>query len=313
MIAAVSRADRADRAAPALAPGPVPTLIGRGDGRVLDRYRAPDGSLREVVRVAAAGGSALVIDCAGRGAGDARLVAHLAADEPDDNAAVACACYLAERRSPTPCSLPRPVCEDDVRRPPLPEPPCPPRPEPAITRCDLVDEHGARHRLAVVAATSLLIPEVRWLREPALGACGPARIVSVRDVTGALQDYEPVRMLSTEAIRRHHDDERVSVTALRAELARVAASPIVLNRRLREHVAQMLVRDGVSMSEIALRCGRVKRDRRGNVSGETSWLARRLGLLPEGGERVPTPWIHSEVLALIARRGLGLCPREVEL
>jgi len=62
-----------------------------------------------------------------------------------------------------------------------------------------------------------------------------------------------------------------------------------------------------------VRCGRVKRDRRGNVSGETSWLARRLGLLPEGGERVPTPWIHSEVLALIARRGLGLCPREVEL
>ena len=56
----------------------------------------------------------------------------------------------------------------------------------------------------------------------------------------------------------------------------------------------------------------MKRDACGNESGETSWLARRLGLLPEGGKERPTPWIHSDVLALIARRGLGLSPREVE-
>jgi hypothetical protein len=67
------------------------------------------------------------------------------------------------------------------------------------------------------------------------------------------------------------------------------------------------------MSEIAVRCGRVKRDGKGNVSGETSWLARRIGLLPEGGQSRPTPWIHSDVLALIARDGLGASPREVEL
>ena len=67
------------------------------------------------------------------------------------------------------------------------------------------------------------------------------------------------------------------------------------------------------MSEIAIRCGRIKRDRRGNVSGETSWLARRIGLLPEGGGDEPTPWVHSDVLALIARDGLGVSPREVEL
>ncbi len=67
------------------------------------------------------------------------------------------------------------------------------------------------------------------------------------------------------------------------------------------------------MSEIAIRCGRVKRDSRGNESGETSWLARRLGLLPEGGHSTPTPWIHSDVLGLIARQGLGVSPREVEL
>jgi len=67
------------------------------------------------------------------------------------------------------------------------------------------------------------------------------------------------------------------------------------------------------MSEIAIRCGRLKRDRKGNESGETSWLARRLGLLPEGGQSTTTPWIHSDVLALITRRGLGISPREVEL
>jgi hypothetical protein len=45
------------------------------------------------------------------------------------------------------------------------------------------------------------------------------------------------------------------------------------------------------MSDIAIRCGRVKRDKRGNESGETSWLARRLGQLPEAGKPRATPWV----------------------
>ncbi len=61
-----------------------------------------------------------------------------------------------------------------------------------------------------------------------------------------------------------------------------------------------------------MRCGRLKHDAAGNCSGETSWLARRLGMMPEGGREQPTPWVHSDVLALIARDGLGLSPREVE-
>ena len=87
----------------------------------------------------------------------------------------------------------------------------------------------------------------------------------------------------------------------------------MLNRRLRLLVLAKVERRELSMSEIAIRCGRVKRDRRGNESGETSWLARRLGLLPEGGQSTPTPWIHTDVLALIARSGLDVSPREVEL
>jgi len=67
------------------------------------------------------------------------------------------------------------------------------------------------------------------------------------------------------------------------------------------------------MSQIAIRCRRIKRDARGNESGETSWLARRVGIMPEAGAQAPTPWIHSDVLALIARDGLGITPGEVEM
>ncbi|MCW3032819.1 MAG: hypothetical protein JWM60_1164, partial [Solirubrobacterales bacterium] len=105
----------------------------------------------------------------------------------------------------------------------------------------------------------------------------------------------------------------VSCTVLRAELTRVLDSAIVLNRGLREAVVEKVSAGGASMSEIAMRCGRLKRDSRGNATGETSWLARRVGLLPVGGHTEPTRWVHSQVLALIARQGLGIAPREVEL
>jgi hypothetical protein len=130
---------------------------------------------------------------------------------------------------------------------------------------------------------------------------------------GCLESYEPLRSVTLRelALRRH--DAAISTTALTAELVRVQNSPIVLNRGLREAALRSIEREQLSMSEIAIRCGRVKRDSRGNESGETSWLGRRLGLLPEAGQVTPTPWIHSDVLALICRRGLGVSPREVEL
>src|SRR5664280_1647947 len=39
--------------------------------------------------------------------------------------------------------------------------------------------------------------------------------------------------------------------------------------------------------------------------------ARRIGQLPEGGEEQPTPWIHSDVLALVVSQGLGASPHEI--
>jgi hypothetical protein len=87
----------------------------------------------------------------------------------------------------------------------------------------------------------------------------------------------------------------------------------VLNRGLREAVQRALASGELSMSEIAMRCGRMKRHSAGKVTGETSWLARRIGALPEGGAARPTPWVHSDVLALISRDGLAVSPNEVEL
>ena len=156
------------------------------------------------------------------------------------------------------------------------------------------------------------IPELRWCRSGDTPTHSEPEPVSVREAIAALDAYEPIRAQTRAAIRRGIGDETISVATLRAELARVEDSPIVLNRALREAVLAAIEREALSMSEIAIRCGRVKRDAAGNASGETSWLARRLGLLPEGGRDTPTRWIHTDVLALIARDGLGASPREVE-
>jgi hypothetical protein len=46
---------------------------------------------------------------------------------------------------------------------------------------------------------------------------------------------------------------------------------------------------------------------------DTSWLARRVGLLADPGDSRPTPWVHTDVLVLIARAGLGIAPRDAEI
>jgi hypothetical protein len=171
------------------------------------------------------------------------------------------------------------------------------------------DRHGNRYRLEPLA-TGMSIPELRWRRHP---PTGEPTAVSVREAIGGFESYEPVRAITLAALASHREDPAISTVVLRSELERMQESSIVLNRGLRNAVLAAIARQGLSMSEIALRCGRVKRDANGNESGETSWLARRLGLLPESGLGTRTPWIQSDVLALIARKGLGISPREVEL
>jgi hypothetical protein len=275
---------------------------------LLTRYLDGGGRSREVIAQPGVCGSVLVVDRDAATLGDRRLVAHLCADEPPQNAALVCASYTDQvRRNGYRC---RPLAAADFRTPPLPD-----HDVAGLLADDRldgshpVDRRGRTYQLQL-RYTGMSIPELRWQRHLSLASSNPIT-VSVREAIASLESYEPVRAITARALARAQ--QSISTAVLRAELTRVQLSPIVLNRRLREAALKRIAREELSLSEIATRCGRVKRDANGNESGETSWLARRLGLLPEGGKDAPTPWIHSDVLALIARHGLGISPREVEV
>ena len=276
----------------------------------LGDYTDADGRRRQIVGIDGAGGSVLVIDRDAVTRRDDRLLAHLAADEPIENASLVSRGYLGEgvvRRIRC-----RRVLARDFHAAPLydEDEDVPERAGLAIEARER-DRAGYAYRLEPVRC-SMCIPGLRWLRLPP-SAAADASIVSVREAVARLESYEPVCALTRRALRAHRHTRQLSTAVLRLEMQRLQRSPIILNRGLREAVIAASERHGLSMSEIAIRCGRIKYDRAGNSSGETSWLARRLGILPEGGQDAPTPWIHSDVLALIARRGLGVSPREVEL
>jgi hypothetical protein len=258
----------------------------------------------------------LVVDRDAATLGDRRLIAHLDADEPATNAALVCERYLEEAPSKR-CRCRRVLPAD------LTTSPAAVRVEGDRSSTDgpiaslpnethFLDCLARTYRLELLP-TRMAIPELRWRRYPGGDADGVPQPVSVREAIACLESYEPVRALTLRALAQNRDDPEISTAMLRLELERIQASPIVLNRRLRQTVLAAIERRELSMSEIAIRCGRVKCDSKGNESGETSWLARRLGILPEGGANRRTPWIHSDVLALIARHGLGISPREVEL
>jgi hypothetical protein len=272
--------------------------------RRLSRYEDPAGRAREILCREGAAGSLLVIDCDLARDGAPRLLAHLGADEPLENAALVCEHYLRDGVGVR-C---RTLTAEDTGRPPSYE--AESSVPPTVAQADGLGP-GLPFRLRPVHG-EMSIPALRWTRAEASSESCPA-VVSLREAIAELESYEPMRSLSIRALAGAGADPCVSTVTLACELARVLESSIVLNRGLREATLVRVRRDRVSMSEIAIRCGRVKRDPNGKLSGETSWLARRLGLLPEGGCEKPTPWIHSDVLAVIAREGLGIAPREVEL
>lgn len=273
-------------------------------------YTDDTGASRELACVAGAAGTRLLIDQPLGGADGRRLVAHLAADEPAENAAHVARAYLAAPRvcrSLTPADLHLAFGEGASSSngsdggSPLGEPSLPQQ---------LLDRRGAVYQLEPVRPAPG-IAQLRWTSRQ--GDDEPRQVLSVRAVVGALESYEPVLGLTRAAVARRERDETISVAVLRAEYERATTSVIVLNRRLREAVEELTARGEVTASEIALRCARVRRGPRGQVSGETSWLARRIGQVPEPGASEPTSWVHSDVLALIARQGLCVAPREVEV
>lgn len=277
--------------------------------RLLARYFDLGGRARELLVLPGHAGSVLVLDRDAATLCDRRLVAHLAADEPSENAEIVCRHYLEDVHGRW-C---RRVRREDLEIAPVAE--CVDEQQAVAPRDSgnhVVDQHGNTYRLRVCPGERSTA-QLRWCRRPAGADDGEWEQVGLRDVVAALESYEPMRTLTERAIVSQRDYPGVLLTRLGSEHERLCTSPIVLNRALRKAVLEAIERRGTSMSEIALRCGIVKRDRRGKPSGETSWLARRVGIMPEGGEQEITPWVHSDVLAVIARKGLGISPREVEI
>jgi hypothetical protein len=279
----------------------------RGSSTPLSRYTDRDGREREIVRLPGAHGSALVVDRAADNLGDELLVAHLCPDEPQENARIVSSLYLSD----PPGRRCRALKDDDLHGAP---------PDWTAAQQTLADQAEAQDREALVdqdgfayelAEQGLLdVRELRWQRRSPDGSAEP---VTLRQVIGALQSYEPARTQTANALHRYDGDGEISVACLSGEFDRITSTSILLNRGLREAMLATMQRERLTLSEIAIRCGRIKRDEHGNESGETSWLARRVGMLPEGGRRMPKPWVSSDVLAVIAREGLGIAPREVEL
>lgn len=278
-----------------------------GDQSLLARYTDRTGRTREIVRRPGAKGSTLVIERSTGTGTDARLLAHLGVDEPIENARIVCGLYLSDPRRPRCRALRR---EDFLVAPLADAGSVDWEAVADRTARELVDDDGNRYELGAVTRDGAGC-ELRWRRLRAHGVVEP---LTLRAVIGAMQSYEPARAL-TYRVLASCDGHRsaVSASSLRVELQRLEQSSVVLNRGLREAVLSATARGELTLSEIAIRCGRIKRDDAGNESGETSWLARRIGTLPEAGKSAPTPWVHSDVLALIARDGLGVAPRDVEL
>jgi hypothetical protein len=286
---------------------PVPRRGGSAIIKPLAGYLDADSRPRELLALPGHGGSVLVLDRDATTLSDRRLLAHLAPDEPSENAALVCRLYLEDAAGHW-C---RQVQPSDLELTPFALSECCAQVDPVALEAR-VEVRGVIYRLGAILGERTTA-QLCWSRSPGDGDKRDWEQVKLRDVVGALESYEPVRTLTEQALARHREDPTVLSTRLRDEFERLCSSPIVLNRGLREAVLDAIERRGMTMSEIALRCGIIKHDRHGNPSGETSWLARRAGLMPEGGAQSITPWIHSDVLAAIARRGLGISPREVEL
>jgi hypothetical protein len=274
-----------------------------GPATALGGYRAA-GTERELLAVSRPDARTLLLDTRAASLSDARVVAHLSADEPSANAALLVDMYLSDPTRGRCRRLERGDLAQPTQGASLSGERIEVAQQPALIDCA-----GARYAIRPLTLRPDR-PELRWTRS----RCGNDALLShltLRDVVGTLEEYEPARAITTRTVTGPLP-ESTGVCRLAIELERLLRSPVVLNRRLREAVLRQ-VKAGESMSEIAIRCGRFKRDRRGRRSGETSWLARRVGQMPEGGQAHPTPWIHSDTLALIARDGLGLSPHEVEL
>jgi hypothetical protein len=270
-----------------------------------------DMGRRELRTVPASHGRTLVIDWTARRHEDARLLADLSPDEGLEHARAVAEMYLADDTRGR-C---RPLASGDLVALVAASSRLSASAGAEAVACKQEpprDAAGCCYRLREVCEDGRR-PSVRWTRSGSQAQVQDFELVTLREVVGRLESYEPARMMTVNALEAHRDDHRVSTCQLGEELSRLLGSPIVLNRGLREAVDRCVRHGDTSLSEIALRCGRSRPASRSALCGETSWLARKIGQMPDSATGKLTPWIHTDTLALIARDGLCLSPHEVEL
>ena len=192
--------------------GTRPGRVHRGVARrpvrpVLGSYPDPRGRRREVIARAGAAGSVLVLDRDADTRGDVRLLAHLAADEPSENAALVCRRYLEDgsaHRYRCPRLTPSDLLDE---------------PFPAATSAEPVDEQGGRGRLLdgdgrayalEPRRGSMSIPELRWRRHDPAPQMDGSETVSVREVVARLESYQPVCGMTLASLRKYEPDPGVS-------------------------------------------------------------------------------------------------------
>lgn len=261
-----------------------------------------DAGFSHTIIAAAANHGRLLVDRRDGPDGDMLLVAHIAEGEAAelsiDNERLIAELYLADP-SRGHCRL---VCPEDLHGEPLA------REAAEIDPSQVICAGQTHYRIAKLVRNPGERPrrELRWTRCTPDGR--PTSVVTLREVIGALEDYEPASLMTLAVITRCRSATKpIATGALAHELRHVEASPIVLNRRVREAALSFVGSGLTTWSDIARRCGR----RRPDGSGETSWVKRRLGVMPDGGQDHPTQWAHQAVLASIARDGLGIDPHLV--
>lgn len=118
----------------------------------LARYTRPSSLVREIVALPGAQASRLLVDRLAGGLSDHRLLAHLSADEPAQNAKLICHMYLADPRRAC-----RRLTAQELRTPPLPDPGM----EPAGSASELRDQAGSLYRIRAVEGP---LRRLRWTR-----------------------------------------------------------------------------------------------------------------------------------------------------
>ena len=170
-------------------------------GRVeclLSQYTDCQGYHREVLACPGAAGSVLVLDREHATHGDRRLVAHLAADEPAENAAIICASYLQDIAT-SHCRC-RALTSEDLYRTPFAEQPVAQMSIKPATYPQLVDRLGRSYRLQPLQ-TGMSIPELRWCRGRGGLMSEPCQPVSLREAIASVESYEPMCTLTIAGAR----------------------------------------------------------------------------------------------------------------